>query len=210
MNKLKIIIIALLLLIPSLARAFDDIKDDNIKLEKSEESPLGDIVVEHYENYKADDYHFKEIWLGSKKDPKNKFLIYSHGRSAEVIFSPDEKWLIINDYLGSNASDVILFRQDNDSKYTEVKNADVFNKAWALFFKQSKFLKPKEFGHQYAEAVRWASDSKSFLVSVWGHLDEPVKRKFISIAPWICVFEVNSMKVSLNFGLMNRNVIHKD
>ena len=111
---------------PSLTQA----DDEDLKLNKSEESPRGDIIVEHYENYKADDYHFREIWLVSKDDPKQGFLLYSHGRSAEVIFSPDENWLIINDYLGSNASDVLLFQKRNTLKYTEVKKADVFGKAW--------------------------------------------------------------------------------
>jgi hypothetical protein len=154
---------------------------------------------------------FKEIWLVSKNNPKNRVLLYSHGRSADILFSPDEKWLVINNYLGSDASNILLYKKDQgELHYTEINNADISHKAWTFYAKEYKLTKPLDFGHHYAETVLWSADSSAFIVSIWGHADGFINGKLDSLDRWLCIFDINTQEMSSNLGLMNKNVFHSD
>jgi hypothetical protein len=64
-----------------------------MKLQQTELSPQGDIVVEHYFN--GENYQ-REIWLAPVRRPSDRVLLYAHGRSADVLFSPNQQWLMIS------------------------------------------------------------------------------------------------------------------
>jgi hypothetical protein len=203
-KKIKaIIVIAFALLLSSLSWADNE---ENL-LERSEESPLGDIIVKHHENDTRDDEHSREIWLVSKAEPKNRFLLFSHGRSAEVLFSPNEQLLVINDYLGSNASDVRLFKRTKGLMFVEVRNAKIFDKARALLLSKYPIIRKLDFGHSYIKAEMWSAHSDAILLSLFGHADTVYDKKYYSLEPWLCVFDVSTMKVSVDLELMNKNVL---
>jgi hypothetical protein len=177
-------------------------------LERSERSPSGKIIVEHYENYKADDYHFREVWLVSKDNPKDRYLLFTHGRSVEVIFAPNEELLVINDYLGSNASDIRLYRKTEGIKFAEIENAMVHKKAWGLLIKDYPVLTKLDFGHSYIKADMWSGNSDSILLSLWGHADTAYKGKYYSLVEsWHCIFDLKTLSVSLDLRTMNRDLV---
>jgi hypothetical protein len=63
-----------------------------------------------------------------------------------------------------------------------------------------------DFGHRYVQALRWAGDSRAFLVAASGHLDSAEKQR--ALDPWLCVFTIDSLRPGLDLGLMNRGALH--
>ena len=90
--------LGLLALLPMLAQAAEP--SPGMELEGTETSPDEDIIVEHYGRTDG----LREIWLAPKDQPRNRQLLYSHGRRATVLFALNEQWLIVNDYAGSDES----------------------------------------------------------------------------------------------------------
>ncbi len=166
--KITFLVLWLCLTIPAFAQDGDKNSVKTQKLEKTETSPLDDILVEHYESQRNDGDYERQIWLADKKNPKNRFLLFEHGRSAEVLFSPNQSWLIINNFYVSNLSDVLLYRKIDGLKYSEVKDADIFNKVEAICMKENKIKPSFAVGHLYAQALRWSADSNAIIVKMWG------------------------------------------
>ena len=176
-----------------------------MRLWKTEESPLGDIVIQHF----AIDAGRQEIWLATKKGPADQALLYAHERHAEVLMSPDERWLVINDHAGSNVTEALLFERDHGVRYSEVKEAEISAKAWGLFAQRSGLAKSPRYDHHYTNAIRWRDDATAFLASIEGH--NPIDG--LDNAPqyvdsWLFVFDVNSLRPSLDLGVLNRGAVH--
>ncbi|MBF0554183.1 MAG: hypothetical protein HQK96_06430 [Nitrospirae bacterium] len=165
-------------------------------------SPKGNIIVRHY----VDGYEIcpdGDIWLYSKKNPSKKALLFSYERDADVLISPDEKWLIINYRAGTTDTDALLFKKVKDLEYEEI---DYLNdKAWDLFRKTHRQYKIPQFGHSYAEAVLWSSDSKSVMIEIYGHDDLSQK----NLEPWYCIYDLTTGKMTLDFNrVFNRDTYH--
>lgn len=186
----------------------DSVKTDkqNRKLEKTETSPLDDIIVEHYELQRDDGEYERQIWLADKKNPKNRFLLFEHGRSAEVLFSPNQSWLVINNFCVSNLSDVILYRKSDGLKYLEMKDSDIVEKVWSLCMKENKIKKSFAVGHLYAQALRWSADSGAIMVKMWGDGEDNDDSRYYHLEPWLCVFDIINKNASMDLRLMNKNV----
>jgi hypothetical protein len=172
-----------------------------MELDHTQTSPGGDIVIEHHVDHSQESA--REIWLVAKHRPTDRFLLYRHRRYAEVLFAPNEQWLIINDYMGADVAEPLLFQRGEGVRYTEVKQARISEKVWRFFAKEHRLAKPPEYHHSYAVADRWASDSKAVQVSIWGHSDSDN-----NLAAWLCVFAIDTLRPSLNLGLMNRGAFH--
>jgi hypothetical protein len=76
----------------------------------------------------------RQLWIRSTRDPNAGTLLYEYARNAAVLFSPDERWLVVNDGAGSNVADVHLFRRVRGIKFVEVQKARVTEQAWHLLF----------------------------------------------------------------------------
>ncbi len=196
---LLLVVVVLLPVRPSLAGE----PSPGMKLQHTELSPRGDIVVEHYFN--SEDYQ-REVWLALADGSSKRFLLYTHGRSIEVLFSPDQTWLIVNDFAGSNVAEPYLFRRSQGIEYRKDKNANVANTVWQFVGKRHPAVLSGDFGHRYVRVMRWASDSRAFLVAAFGHVDSSEKQ--IALDPWLCVFMIDGMRISLELGLMNRGSLH--
>ncbi|MBF0457737.1 MAG: hypothetical protein HQK99_07565 [Nitrospirae bacterium] len=160
----------------------------------------GDIIVRHYvDGY---DGFSGDIWLYSKKDPSKKTLLFSYERDADVIISPDEKWLIINYRAGTTDTDALLFQKVKGLEYKETKMLN--DMAWDLFRKTHKQYQIPQFGHSYAEAVLWSSDSKSVMIQIYGHDDDSLK----ALEPWYCIYDLTTGKMTLDFNVLNRDTYH--
>ncbi|MEO5359711.1 MAG: hypothetical protein H7843_04610 [Nitrospirota bacterium] len=134
-----------------------------------------------------------------------KSLLYSYERAADVIFSPDEKWLVINDAYGSNGADAILFKKVKSLKYKAITTLS--DLAWDLLRKTNKRHKiPSYFGHNYTFAVFWSADSKAILLETFGHDDDTPK----ALAPWYCIYDLKTKKMSLDLNTFNRGTYYPD
>lgn len=190
-----------MLLVPGFVFAADPL--DREPWKASEESPGRDVIVEYFRNKRpppGQPPH--EIWLAPRNNDGERALLFRHNRGAEVIFSPDEKWLAVNDYERSDFAEVRLFRWVEGVKYEEVKEARISEKVWEFFAKQNNLTRPPELHHRYVAAVRWASNSKAFLVSAWGFGDIGQ-----GLQDWFCIFNVGAMKPTLDLNVMNRGAL---
>ncbi|MCG6552175.1 MAG: hypothetical protein L7F77_07595, partial [Candidatus Magnetominusculus sp. LBB02] len=159
-------------------------------LHKEYESPSGDIIVKHFSDA-PEDITNSEVWLYSAKNPSKKFRLYSYEVDATVIFSDDEKWLVLNHRSGSNEASAILFKKDTGLKYEIII---VLNElAWDLFRKTHKRYKIPDFFHSYTKAVLWSSDSKSILLEIYGHDDATPKE----LEPWYCIYDLKKEEMTL-------------
>lgn len=204
--KITFLVLWLCLTIPAFAQDGDKNSVTTQKLEKTETSPLDDILVEHYESQRNDGDYERQIWLADKKNPKNRFLLFEHGRSAEVLFSPNQSWLIINNFYVSNLSDVLLYRKIDGLKYSEVKDADIFNKVEAICMKENKIKPSFAVGHLYAQALRWSADSNAIIVKMWGDGEDNNDGKYYHLESWLCVFDIARKSADMDLRLMNKNV----
>ncbi|MBF0459081.1 MAG: hypothetical protein HQK99_14420 [Nitrospirae bacterium] len=189
----------------------EDIKPKKY-LKKEYTSPEGNIIVRHLGGHPKD--NSGDIWLYSAKNPSKGEFLCSYEIDADVQFSYDEKWLVLNHNYGSDKTDAILFKKVKGLQYEEVKLLTYF--AWELFEKTHKKYKVHVFkrykrntiplyGHSYAKAVRWSSDSKSVLIEIYGHHDETPER----LEPWYCIYDVTTGKMTLDFNrVFNRDTFH--
>lgn len=171
-------------------------------LQQEDTSPNGNIIVRYYDD--GDDICPRgDIWLYSKDHPSKKALLFSYERDADILISPDEKWIVINHRVGNNITELILFKKVKGLKYERIAWIDVL--AWNLFRKTHSQYKIPEFFHNYTEAVRWSSDSKSVLIYIYGHDDETPKK----LEPWYCVYDVTTDAMTLDFNrVFNRDAYH--
>jgi hypothetical protein len=185
------------------ARLFAAEPSPGMELVRQELSPRKDIHVEHYVNAKTYD---REVWLAPVSKEADRVLLYKHGRSVDILFSPDEQWLIVNDFLGSNQAEPILFKHRRSVEYTGVDNS-IGEKVWQLVGKDYPIVLSQDFGHQYVEALRWSNDSKAFLLAAYGHLDDTDRQ---SLDPWLCVFKVADFSLTLDLRPMNGGALVYD
>jgi hypothetical protein len=156
-------------------------------------SPTRAFLVEHYFERGGTD----QIWLVSTADPAKRRLLFTHERHAEIIFSPDEKYLVINNQCLSNEARVLLYRQKAGLEYELA--ADLTDAAWQFFAHENGLKDPPGFDHSYVSALQWLGEkSPTILLSLDGHIDG---RNHTS--DWICLYEVATGKFDTDLKKMN-------
>ena len=170
----------MIILITSLFLLFQD------TLWHSEKSPNGDIQVVFVRN---DSLEQQEILLTETKNPKNKYMLYTFNRHVTVNFSPDEQWIAVNDFVGSNISNIELFKRTGVLHYRNI-DANVDGKAWSLYSSITGSEGIPTYFHRYSEFVKWTENSSSFQLKIWAY-DESVH----NVNDWFCNFDVNTLEV---------------
>ena len=187
MKRLSIILFLSAVCTASASPFYDKVTSDQV-------SPNNDILVQHYFERGGTD----QIWLVSTADPSQRHLLFTHDRSAELVFSDDEKWLVINNHSGSSESFLLLFRQKASLEYEQV--ADLTDAAWKFFEQQNG--QKAQFDHYYVEALRWADDDPpTLLVSLKGHMDS---HNYTS--EWYCFYNVQTKTFSTDLAAHNRKM----
>ena len=137
-----------------------------------------------------------QVWLVSSKNSKDRQLLYTHSRSVKVLFSNDEKWLVINDYAGSNLANVILFQKKHGVDYKQVE--DITDKAWVFLAAQVGHKKGPLLDHNYAEVLRWTDDT-TILLCLYGHMDQ-----HNHVEDWLCLYDVKTKTFSTDLDKHNK------
>lgn len=163
---------------------------------KTELSPSGNIRVEHRCNYAPRTATLNiEIWLAERQSPTNTFLLFSSPHPSEVKFSPNEKWLVVNENAHSSPSAPILFRKLSGIKYAEVKEAQISKRVWEKAEKVFGNSTKKRERYQ-SEVHCWSKDSSAFVVDVWDNRSGSM--------PWACVFDLDTFSVSRDATLLDK------
>jgi hypothetical protein len=152
----------------------------------------GEVIVERYRASEGTE----QIWLVSTADPAKRHLLYTHHRQAEVVFSDDDTWLVINDHAGSAGSSLLLYRRKAPPVYEQV--ADLTHAAWK-FFDEHNGLEANPFDHRYIDAVCWAGgDPPTLLIRLSGHEDDH------SYTRWYCLYDVRAKSFSTDLDSYNK------
>ncbi|MGE5363342.1 MAG: hypothetical protein ACM3SM_04365 [Bacteroidota bacterium] len=165
---------------------------------EQEISPSGDMVIEYRYDY-AKEHH--EVWLKSIEDTLSPVFLYEFSRDAKVMVSPDEQWLIINNHMGSDISEVILFRKTTALKFTELKTRNISGKSWQFFCRKNKITE-LTFHHQYAECLMWSSDSRYLLLKLSGY-----ENGSNYADSWLCIYDIEKDAFSTDLSQMNRKAV---
>ncbi len=112
----------------------------------------------------ADQADGRALVLRSVKSGERRTL-YTYERDASVLWSPDSRWIAINDYAGSDYTNNLVVSVDRDTPPIDLK-------------KRLLQSKPKQdvlgSDHLYLSARKWKSESEIEL-TVWGHDSERKK-----------------------------------
>ncbi len=136
-------------------------------LERVEHSPRGDLRVE----YRRSDAE-TSIWLIPKADDARRQLLYKSPRDANVLFSPDEKWLLIHNQSASSGGGTQLYRRPrDDSPYEVPANMECFHApigdlAWRFYLGKAGLPPDTDRKQISIDGVRWQPDSSSFVLRV--------------------------------------------
>jgi hypothetical protein len=176
-------------------------------LDRQEDSPEGDIVIEYY--YSNSDYK-KQIWLAPKSDPSNRVQLFEYGRFADVLMAPNEQMLVINDFPTTSGGGPLLYKRTTGLQFQEVANENIGEKAFNFFVRETH-LPPRlrdAFDHFGIRAFRWATNSRAMLLSLGGHGN--TGGVHVEVDSWLCVYDVDSRELSLNLRAMNRKTLSHD
>lgn len=156
----------------------------------------GEVMVERHRAAEGTE----QIWLASTADPTKRHLLYTHHRRADVVFSDDDSWLVINDHAGSGYSGVLLYRQKAGLEYEQV--ADLTGSAWK-YFNQRNGFKATPFDHAHAEAACWVgTDPPTLLIRLSGHLSGPTGIIKASRG-WHCLYNIRTQSFSTDLDALN-------
>jgi len=168
---------------------------------KTEQSPSGSFIVEYYQVENKDN----EVWLAPAGKAESRYRLHDYGLGAKVVFSPDEKWIALNNFDRPDTFVVILFKRGKDGRYKEVKNARISARSWAMMRRAAPYLKGVRFNRQYTEAVDWSGDSRAILIRLSGEDTETLD----VFDNWYCVFDTQKFKASQDLALLNRGKYHR-
>jgi hypothetical protein len=159
-------------------------------------SPLKDFEVRYliHKSNPDDGDGTREIWLHPLAEKgMQPFQLCEFARDADVLFSPDENWIAVNDFVGSNYFEIVLYKRAPTGRYEKSKDGDPTGSAWALF--KSKYDLPhvtEDLFHVYSAVKEWSPDSRSFVIVLWGHSDSDHH-----VDDWLCTFDLQTMKAYL-------------
>jgi hypothetical protein len=143
----------------------------------------------------------RTIYLFRTDHPKQRTKLCEFVRDADLVFSPDNSWIALNDFMGSSESVVRLFKRIKGLEYTETKDRPDLV-AWD-FLKQAQGVPyPDKLSHSYARVVLWSADSSALLIGLTGH-DDP--EHFVE--EWFCVVDLSSSKATLDLRRLNRHSV---
>ena len=166
-----------------------------------QKSPKGGMVVEGERlndgGPKSSDT--RRIWLVSARDAGKKKLLFTHYRAADVVFSADEEWLVINDHLGSSEACALLFHKTGELDYN--MSVDLSDGAWKFFCQQNGVPGGTGFDHSYVDCVQWLKGRPgALLLTLRGHADS---RNYVD--DWRCVYDTAKREFLVTRNLQKHN-----
>ncbi len=173
------------------------------KLSHEEHSIGGSFVAEHYVR---DSNEVRRIWIAAGENSTNRAFLFEHGRSATVLFSPDEKWLVVNNYEGSTDASPILFRQKRGVRYEPFKGIDLSAIVWKAAAADQGFPGKTDFDHRYSEVVCWLGPH-TVLLRAWGHHSGDHGNH--SLKDWFCLYDIRQRKIFFDLKLLSKGAFQQ-
>ncbi len=162
------------------------------KLEHVEYSPLRDLRLE----YRKIDTGIS-IWLIPEADETRRRLLYKFQRNAQVLFAPDEKWLLISDHPTSSGGGAQLYRRTHDDTFYEVpgdlqrSGAHIDDLAWRFYLREVGLPPNASRDHVRIDGADWQPDSSAFTLRF--NSFGPGGADTVPV-PWLCRYELATQR----------------
>ena len=176
--------IAAALLTPTLIRAQKAVFEEP----QRDHSPLGTFLLRDSRQSSSDvAKHYKLI--AHREQPDKSYDLYAYPRYADLHFSPDEQYLVIDDQFGIGATRcMLLSRVAKPPFYLPVRSPEIDDRCWALFWSQHrKPSRPVRYTHRQTYFCEWL-DNSHFFVGLQGNNQLDTGRWSLD-GGWHCVYD---------------------
>jgi hypothetical protein len=123
-------------------------------------SPSGKYIVKITPNK---DSFESSVYVAETANPSKLFSLagIAGGKGASASFSPDEQWLLVNDYVVVHSCEPRLYRHIAGARFEPLASMDVTQQI-------SDYLKGGDLDPEMVSLEDWASDSSGFTLSAKG------------------------------------------
>lgn len=144
----------------------------------------------------------KEIWVyrDNETTRANKMCETLGGANLRLFFSPDDRWIIVQDGSASLGVSLRLFHREGEHSYAERDKEDIGAKVEITALKQDGAEAKEVSDHRYAQVLGWSADSRYVLVRASGKGDDGTNYAQFN---WIGVYDLDTGKVSTDLGKVN-------
>lgn len=174
-------------------------EEDKKELFQSDESSICNLVADHY-HVGSDGHNLREIWLRSTASTEVPVLLTKYERNAEVMFSPDCTMIALNDDLGSNLSEVQLFRKTKGLVFKPL-SVNVNELTWTDLERRYNSGHPLDLFHMYVNVVAWL-DPQHILLRLWGHTDAQNH-----VNDWYCILDIKNERILTDLSHLNHHSV---
>ncbi len=170
---------------------------------ESGKSPGGHIS---YEIRPAGDGKEVWVWRDDEKGRANK-MCDTVGTRLKLCFSPDDRWIIVQDGTGSLGVSLRLFHREGEHTYEERDKENIDDKAELAALKTENPAATEVADHRYAECLDWSTDSSCILVRISGKGFEGQTNNVQF--HWLCVYDLTTGKISTDLGKLNKGGVRR-
>ena len=150
----------------------------------------------------------KEIWVyrDNETGRANKMCTTPGWGNLRLFFSPDDRWIIVQDGGSSLGVSLRLFHREGEHTYTERDKENIDDKTEAAALKSDGFGGKEISDHRYAECLDWSADSRYVLVRVRGKGSDGTNNVVFS---WMCVYDLDTGKVGTDLSKINQQGVRR-
>lgn len=131
-----------------------------------------------------------QISIAHREHPNDYYDIYTYPRFVGLYFSPDERYLVIDDRCGSGAVECVVLRQISKPPFF-VKPRNIGEVCWELFWSLHGKPRRVKYDHQKTYFCEWL-DTAHFVVGLQGDhfFPDPGTQKWGLDGGWHCVYDI--------------------
>ncbi len=145
----------------------------------------------------------KEIWVyrDGEKGRANKMCETPGWGNLKLFFSPDDRWILVQDGGPSLGVTLRLFHREGEHSYRERDKENIDGKVEMAALKSDGFGGEEVSDHRYAECLAWSADSRYILVRVSGKGSDETNHVAFS---WVGVYDLDTGKVGTDLSKLNK------
>ena len=161
-------------------------------------SPKRTYLINEYSGDADSSSRDDTISIARRDHPKKFYDIYKYPRFADPYFSPDERYLIINDRNGSGWIECAVLIQINKPPFF-VNSHKIDEECWKLFWSSHKSAKKILYDHRSTYFCEWL-DPTHLVVGLQGNhsFPDPGALRWSLGGGWHCVYDVARDKAYTN------------
>ena len=142
------------------------------------------------------------ISIAHRDQPTKFYRIYTYPRLADLYFSPDERYLVVDDHNGSGSNQCAVLTRIQKPPYY-VKPVTVDERAWKLFWSLHRPPRKITYSHRKTYFCEWL-DSSRFVVGLQGDggIDAP---EWFLAGGWHCIYDASRRRVYTDSYTASKN-----